>query len=83
MTYFTHKEGRFLGPAGAGGLYDGTTRVEREGYATDLFADRAIEIVRRPDPRPFFLSLHFNAPHWPWEGPQVDRARNRDPVRPP
>jgi arylsulfatase A-like enzyme len=21
------------------------------------------------DPRPFFMSLHFTAPHWPWEGP--------------
>ena len=61
--------GPFLGPPGAGGLYDGNARVEREGYATDLFAKRAVEIVRRPDPRPFFLSLHFNAPHWPWEGP--------------
>jgi arylsulfatase A-like enzyme len=74
MTYFTHKTGRFLGPPGAGGLYDGDARVEREGYATDLFAERAIEIVGRPDPRPFFLSLHFNAPHWPWEGP-ADKAQ--------
>ena len=22
-----------------------------------------------PSARPLFLSLHFNAPHWPWEGP--------------
>jgi len=44
--------GPFLGPPGAGGLYDGNARVEREGYATDLFAKRAVEIVRRPDPRP-------------------------------
>src|SRR2546428_11044979 len=48
--------------------------MERRGYATDLFADRAAEVVRRADPKPFFLSLHFNAPHWPWEGPQ-DQAQ--------
>jgi len=77
MTYFTHKSGPFLGPPGAGGLYDGDARVEREGYATDLFAERAIEIVRRPDSRPFFLSLHFNAPHWPWEGPHDKPQANR------
>jgi arylsulfatase A-like enzyme len=74
MTYFTHKAGGYLGAPAAHGLYDGEAPVEREGYATDLFADRAIEIIRRADPRPFFLSLHFNAPHWPWEGPQ-DKAQ--------
>jgi arylsulfatase A-like enzyme len=74
MTYFTHKAGPFLGTPVAPGLYEGDTRVEREGYATDLFADRAIEIIRRADPKPFLLSLHFNAPHWPWEGPQ-DKAQ--------
>jgi arylsulfatase A-like enzyme len=70
MTYFTHKAGPFLGAPSAPGLYEGEARVEREGYATDLFAERAIEIIRRSDPRPFFVSLHFNAPHWPWEAPQ-------------
>ena len=64
MTYFTHKSGPLRG-APAGGA-----RVEREGYSTDLFTDRAIDIVKGADPKPFFLSLHFNAPHWPWEGPQ-------------
>jgi hypothetical protein len=44
-------------------LYEGEARVERDGYATDLFADRAAEVIRRADPKPFFLSLHFNALH--------------------
>jgi len=69
MTYFSHESG----PPGASSpgpaLCEGEVPVERPGYATDLFADRAVEIVRRVDARPFFLSLHFNAPHWPWEGP--------------
>jgi arylsulfatase A-like enzyme len=26
--------------------------------------------------RPFLISLHFNAPHWPWEGPE-DEAESR------
>ena len=29
------------------------------------------------DPRPFLLSLHFTAPHWPWEGPG-DEAVSRE-----
>src|SRR3989441_138198 len=74
MTYFTHKSGPFLGVPAIPALNEGEARVEREGYATDLFADRAIEIINRTDPKPFFFSLHFNAPHWPWEGPQ-DQAQ--------
>ena len=70
MTYFTHKSGPPRGAPTVHGLYEGEARVEREGYSTDLFADRAIDIVKGADPKPFFLSLHFNAPHWPWEGPQ-------------
>ena len=34
--------------------------------------------------QPFLLSVHFNAPHWPWEGPgdqaESERLRGRDPV---
>jgi arylsulfatase A-like enzyme len=73
MTYFTHKAGPPGGAPSASALYEGEARVEREGYATDLFAERAVEIIRRADSRPFLVSLHFNAPHWPWEGPQ-DKA---------
>jgi arylsulfatase A-like enzyme len=27
--------------------------------------------------RPFFISLHFSAPHWPWEGPSDDAESRR------
>jgi len=47
------------------------------GYLTDLLADKAIEElqVSARESRPAFVSLHFNAVHWPWEGPG-DRARS-------
>ena len=51
-------------------LYENETVVQPKGYLTDLLADaaiRRIEATRAADP--FFISLHFNAPHWPWEGP--------------
>ncbi len=74
MTYFTHQSAGLMAPPRARALHEGDRPVEREGYATDLFAERAVEFVGRPHGKPFFLSLHFTAPHWPWEGPN-DRAR--------
>ncbi|MBA3258380.1 MAG: sulfatase-like hydrolase/transferase [Gemmatimonadales bacterium] len=48
---------------------DGERPVQVEGYLTDLFTERAVSIVSRPRRKPFFLSLQYNAPHWPWQGP--------------
>lgn len=76
MTYFSHKAGRPGAPPAVPALYEGEQPVEREGYATDLFAERAVEFIRRAHSKPFFLSLHFTAPHWPWEGPN-DKAREQ------
>ena len=39
-------------------------------YATDLFADRAIDFLKTaPEDRPFFLYLATSAPHPPWTPP--------------
>ena len=70
--YFTH-----YNLSGRPDLYENTTPSPKEGYLTDLFTDRAVEIVGRTHSRPFFLSLQYNAPHWPWEGPG-DRALARN-----
>jgi arylsulfatase A-like enzyme len=69
--YFTHKN-----RGGRPDLYENEALVEQAGYLTDLLTDRAVAYVRRAAqaPRPFFLSLHYTAPHWPWEGPG-DAAR--------
>lgn len=45
----------------AGGWHD--------GYATDALTEHAVEYVSRARSRPFFLSLQYNAPHWPWQAP--------------
>jgi arylsulfatase A-like enzyme len=66
--YFTHNNN-----AGIFDLYENLTKSDQQGYLTDLFTDRAVAYLKRPHQRPFFLSLQYNAPHWPWEGPQ-DRA---------
>lgn len=60
-------------------LWDGDTSIERTGYLTDLIGDRAIETLEHNAKagKPFLLSLHFTAPHWPWEGP-ADEAVSRE-----
>lgn len=52
-------------------LIDGDTPVERVGYLTDLLAERARAEIAEASAagKPFFVSLHFTAPHWPWQGP--------------
>ena len=51
-------------------LWENLTPIERVGYLTDLLTDKAVEYVSRPHTRPFYLSLHYTAPHSPWEGPE-------------
>ena len=50
------------------GLVAGTSPVQRPGYLTDVFGDEAVRTITAAGNRPFFISLHFTAPHWPWEG---------------
>lgn len=71
--YFTH-ELKFDGEVVGGGLYDGAVPVERAGYVTDLLGKRAVEEIESAGAEPFFMSLHFTAPHWPWEGPEDEAA---------
>src|SRR5690606_3628293 len=58
-------------------LWDGDEEVFLEGYLTDLLTDRAVDFIRRQSrDKPFLLSLHYNAPHWPWET-REDEAESR------
>lgn len=64
VDYFTHNV------AGQPDLWDGDVPIEEVGYMTDLMADRAIAFLddrAAEADRPWLLSLHFTAPHWPWE----------------
>jgi arylsulfatase A-like enzyme len=67
VDYFTH-----CSSAGQHDLYIGEEPHREVGYLTDVFSQRAIEQVRQRaadarNGKPFFLSLHYTAPHWPWE----------------
>jgi arylsulfatase A-like enzyme len=73
VDYYTHK-----GTDGTLDLWDGATPVTEAGYLTDMIAERAIAGIgaRAKQPKPWFMSLHFTAPHWPWEAPG-DEAESR------
>jgi arylsulfatase A-like enzyme len=64
VDYFTHCD-RF----GVHDLFEDEAEVERIGYLTDLISDRAVDVIERHGRRgrPFLLSVHYTAPHWPWE----------------
>jgi arylsulfatase A-like enzyme len=68
VDHFSHKT-----MASEPDLYEGEVSVDRVGYMTDLLTQRAVEYLQRRHDKPFYLSLHYTAPHWPWEGP-TDKA---------
>jgi arylsulfatase A-like enzyme len=64
-------------------LWEQDQEISQEGYSTDLFGDRAVKVIGdyARAGQSFLLSLHFNAPHWPWEAPgdqaESERLRGR------
>jgi arylsulfatase A-like enzyme len=67
--YFTHTLSRAADAKAD--VWDGDVRVDEVGYMTDLIGQHGANEVTRmaASQDPFLLSLHFTAPHWPWEGP--------------
>lgn len=63
VDYFSHQDN-----TGKHDLWDNETEVHKQGYLTDLISDRAVDFIKQRDAaRPFLLSVHYTAPHWPWE----------------
>ena len=67
--YFTHSDD----------LWDEDVKVHEVGYLTDLLGNHAVNAINgyAKAGKPFLLSLHFNAPHWPWEGPKDEAESER------
>ncbi len=74
VDYFTHCDGK-----GVHDLWANETETHSDEYLTDLLSKRAVEFVSRQDEKPFFISLHYTAPHWPWE--TRDDAKTAPQVR--
>ena len=67
VDYFTHCSSQ-----GDHDLYQGESAHHEVGYLTDVLSRHALEYVEPQaaaahSGQPFFLSLHYTAPHWPWE----------------
>ncbi len=78
VDYFSHSSGR-----GKEDFWQDDVPIHHAGYLTDLLGSRAVEVVNgyAKSRQPFMISLHFNAPHWPWEAPgdQAESERLRQP----
>jgi len=67
VDYFSHCSGK-----GDHDFYEGEQEHHEIGYLTDLLSHRAVKYIdthaaQAQSGQPFFMSLHYTAPHWPWE----------------
>ena len=67
VDYFSHCSGK-----GDHDLFVGEQEHHEVGYLTDLLSHRAVDYIASKAAsakagQPFFMSLHYTAPHWPWE----------------
>jgi arylsulfatase A-like enzyme len=64
VDYFSHCDS-----SGTHDLWSGEQPHREDGYLTDLISRRSVGWIDRiaPTGEPFFLSMHYTAPHWPWE----------------
>jgi arylsulfatase A-like enzyme len=66
VDYYSHRN-----PRQEHDLWEEDVEVHQVGYVTELLGARAVAAIEgyARGGRPFLISLHFNAPHWPWEAP--------------
>ena len=78
LDYFSHASERDKPD-----LWDDDVAIHQQGYLTDLLGSRAVDVLNgyAKSGQPFMVSLHFNAPHWPWEAPgdEAESERLRQP----
>jgi len=74
LDYFTHRDS-----SGTHDLFRDEAEDHSVGYLTDLISDRAVDFIRRQrgGATPFLLSVHYTAPHWPWETRADEAAARR------
>src|SRR5690242_273410 len=74
VDYYTH-----FGGGNKEDLWGDDVPLHQVGYLTELLGSRAVEVINSSakSDQPFLLSLHFNAPHWPWEAPGDEAESQR------
>jgi arylsulfatase A-like enzyme len=78
IDYFNHQ-----GTDHKDDFWNNDEAIRETGYSTELFGQHAVDVLNNYARvrQPFFVSLHFNAPHWPWESvsdeAESERLRTR------
>jgi len=73
VDYYQHTNGQ-----GADDLWENEQRIDADGYLTDLITERSVDFIRRNADRPFFLSVQYNAAHWPYQPPNMPSVARRN-----
>jgi arylsulfatase A-like enzyme len=73
IDYYQHTSG-----VGAPDLWENGGQIQEEGYMTDLITQRAIRYIQRHQNEPFFLSIQYNAAHWPYQPPDMPSVAVRN-----
>ena len=76
-AYFSYRgeDGRYL-------AMEGGEIAPKAGYLTHVLTDRGCDFIERHRDGPFYLSLHYTAPHWPWEAPYQEEEFQDRPSTP-
>ena len=45
-------------------------------HSPRLITEKAVSFIEKKRQQPFLLSVHYNAPHWPWET-RADEAESK------
>ena len=64
VDYYTHNSG-----SGEPDLWLDDAPTQQVGYMTDLITAHSVDFIRSSADKPFFLSVQYNAPHWPYQVP--------------
>ena len=63
--WFAHKSGG--GPYYHAPFYEDGELVNKDGYATDIITDKAMDFIKKyAKKQPFYLHVGYTAPHSPW-----------------
>ena len=79
IDHYVHTDG-----AGDPDLWENETPIQEEGYMTDLITERSVRFIEENADQPFFVDVAYNAPHWPYQPPDMpsvarDNARHLQP----
>lgn len=50
-------------------LFENEDTVHHEGYLTHLITEKATAFLKKEHSKPFFLTVTYTVPHWPWQQP--------------